>query len=144
MMIRIVSIAAILLLLGGGAYWWFFMRDAGPEMAEEPPPPIIVQLDPINISVIRGGAVAKYVLLRIALQVTSELARDFVLQRMPKLKNVIIRNLHEYFAEIPLNSPVNSRVIRNRLRATTAEVVGAKAIEDVIIQGAFERKPGDP
>lgn len=135
-----------LLLLGGGggAYWWFMMRDAGEEAAEaEPPPqdpPVFLELDSLTIPVIRSGSIARYVLLKITLEVEDQGARDEVVDRMPRLKDAFLRDLHDYFASIPLDSPVNVRTVKQRLQRVADRQAGPGVVKDVLIQGAFEKK----
>ncbi|MCR9219585.1 MAG: hypothetical protein NXI21_05100 [Alphaproteobacteria bacterium] len=135
-----------LLLLGGGggAYWWFMLRDAGEEAAEaEPPPqdpPVFLELDSLTIPVIRSGSIVKYVLLKITLEVEDQGARDEVVDRMPRLKDAFLRDLHDYFASIPLDSPVNVRTVKQRLQRVADRQAGPGVVKDVLIQGAFEKR----
>lgn len=142
---KLILIVLVLLLLaggGGGAYWWFFMR-AADETADAPPPPpepaVFVEMDALTIPVIRGGAVAKYVLLKLSLQVEDEGARQEVIDRMPRLQDAFLRDLHGYFASIPLDSPLNVRTVKRRLKRVCDRFVGAGVVQEVLIQGAFEK-----
>ncbi|MEQ8449983.1 MAG: hypothetical protein RIB97_09895 [Nitratireductor sp.] len=143
---KLILIVLILLLLaggGGGAYWWFFMRGADGAAAPEPPPPepaVFVEMEALTIPVIRGGAVAKYVLLKVSLEVEDEGAREAVVERMPRLKDAFLRDLHAYFASIPLDSPLNVRTVKTRLKRVADGIVGRGVVREVLIQGAFEKK----
>ena len=143
----IVLLLVLILLLGaggGGAYWWFFLRAADemaePEAPPPPDPPVFVQLEALTVPVIRGGAVAKYVLLKIALEVEDEGAKAEIEERMPRLMDAFLRDLHAYFAGVPLDSPLNARTVKRRLQRVADGVTGPGVVEGVLIQGAYEKK----
>jgi flagellar FliL protein len=147
---KLVIILILLLLLGGGlgggAYWWFFMDGASLVLGDAEPEPepeiprIYVEMNALTIPVIRGGAVAKYILLQISLEVPDESAREEVIDRMPRLQDAFLRDLHAYFASIPLDSPLNVRTVKQRLQRIADRKVGAGIVDEVLIQGAFEKK----
>ena len=143
---KLILIVVLLLLLaggGGGAYWWFFMRGGDPAAEEAPPPPepaVFVEMEPLTIPVIRGGAVAKYVLLKLSLEVEDAGAQQEVEERMPRLKDAFLRDLHAYFASIPLDSPLNVRTVKKRLQRVCDRTVGPGVVQEVLLQGAFEKK----
>jgi len=140
---KLILIVLVLLLLaggGGGGYWWFFMRGADEAAAPPPPEPaVFVEMEALTIPVIRGGAVAKYVLLQVALEVEDEEARQDVIDRMPRLKDAFLRDLHAYFASTPLDSPLNVRTVKTRLKRVAGRIVGPEIVREVLIQGAFEK-----
>ncbi|MBP5855793.1 hypothetical protein KAJ83_02150 [Marivibrio halodurans] len=148
---KLLIILVLLILLlgagGGGAYWWFLMRDAGEghEASDAAPddgpgePAVYVELEALTIPVIRGGAVAKYVLLQISLEVEDLAAREEIQERMPRLMDAFLRDLHAYFASVPLDSPLNVRTVKARLRAIADRIVGADVVREVLIQGAYEK-----
>lgn len=148
---KLLIILVLLILLlgagGGGAYWWFFMREAGqgaeagdgaPEGAPNDPA-VYVELEALTIPVIRGGAVAKYVLLQISLEVEDLAAREEVQERMPRLVDAFLRDLHAYFASVPLDSPLNARTVKARLLAIANRITGGGVVREVLIQGAYEK-----
>ena len=144
---KLIVIALVALLLlggGGGAYWWFMLRGAAEDVAEEaeeapPPAPVYVDLAPLTVPVIRGGAVKRYVLLKVTLEVADEAAKATVEERMPLVMDRCLRALHKHFASIPVDAPLNVRTVKKRLRAAAGEVVAPALIEAVLIQGAFEK-----
>lgn len=145
---KILLLVVLLLLLaggGGGAYWWFFLGGMGDiEAAEEeaPPaePPVFVELDSLTVPVIRGGAVAKYILLKMTLEVADEAAREAVVERMPRLMDAYLRDLHQYFASVPVDSPLNVRIVKRRLLEISRRIAGAERVDDILIQGAFQKQ----
>jgi flagellar FliL protein len=143
----IILLVLLILLLGGaggGAYWWFFLREGAnealPEKAPPPPPPVFVEMEALTVPVIRGGAVAKYVLLKVTLEVDGQAARADVMDRMPRLKDAFLRDLHAYFASVPLDSPLNVRTVKQRLQRVADKYAGRGVVEDILIQGAYEKK----
>lgn len=141
---KFVVILVVLLLLagaGGGAYWWLFMRGGEPaaEQAEPEAEPLYVELDPLTVPVIRGGAVAKYILLEVTLEVADPAAQELIDARMPRLKDAFLRDLHAFFAARPLDAALNVRTVKKRLMGVSARVLGEGRVVDVLIEGAFEK-----
>ncbi len=143
----IIIALGVLLLLGGGggAYWWFMLRGAAEDpaaQAEEAPPapePVYIDLAPLTVPVIRGGAVKRYVLLKVTLEVADEAAKATVEERMPLIMDRCLRALHKYFASVPVDAPLNVRAVKKRLRAAAGDVLAPDTIKAVLIQGAFEK-----
>lgn len=144
----LLIIIPILLLFGtagGAAYYWFVLKDAGDEMAEpEPPPPPpdpeLVQLDSLTIPVIRQGAVKKYILLKITLQVADQDGKEFALQVMPRIKEETYLSLHDYFSAAPLDQPISIVAIKRRLQKVVAKNIGSENLVDVLIEGIYEKR----
>ena len=146
----LLIVLPVLLLLGsagGGAYYWFVLRVAAEEPAEpEPPPPPpdpeLVQLDSITIPVIRQGAVQKYVLLKVTLQLADQDGKELALQVMPRIKDETYRALHAYFAAAPLDRPISIVALKNRLKKVAVRNIGSGPLVDVLIEGIYEKRGG--
>jgi len=150
-LIIILVIVAVLLLGGGGAAYFF--RDAlfGGETSETQAAaklPIkretdaqFVDLETINIAVIRNRRVEKHVVLQVSLEIASEEVRAKVSKALPRIKDAFIKDMYDYYAIIPLNRKgVNVEAIKKRLKRTVATVMRDGSVKDVLIQGAIERE----
>lgn len=144
----IFIIIPVLLLLGsagGAAYYWFVLKDAAPEnAAPEPPPPPpdpeLVPLDSLTIPVIRNGAVQKYILLKITLQLMDQEGKELALRVMPRIKEETYISLHDYFSAAPLDQPISIVAIKRRLRKIAERNVGSDRLVDVLIEGIYEKR----
>lgn len=145
----IILLLVLLLLLGGaggGAYYYFFIKpeqDAATRQVEEealPPPPEFVELDSLSVPVIRNGRVVKFVLLKIAVELADGDYRDIVEENMPRVTDAFLRELHGYFATVPVDDPINVRAITVRLMRASRRVFGRGVITDILVQGVYERK----
>lgn len=141
-------IIPVLLLFGsagGAAYYWFVLKDATEEIAEpEPPPPPpdpeLVPLDSLTIPVIRQGAVQKYILLKITLQVMDQDGKELAIQVMPRINEETFLSLHDYFAAAPLDQPISIVAIKRRLRKIAEKNIGSQNLVDVLIEGIYEKR----
>lgn len=141
----VIIIVIVLVVFGGGgtAGWYFFFRDAGVEAKDEPPPPpetTFLEIDSINVPVIKNGVIQRYVLLRVTLDLRDDSVKQQAQLIMPKLRDSYIRELYGYFEGLPDNSRgIDVRAIKNRLKHASDQIVGQGAVKDILIQGAFER-----
>ena len=142
---KIIIILVILLLLGGGgAYYYFVMLPAEDEQIEEvaPLPEALetVSLSALSIPVIRQGGVAKYVMIKVELELMPDVSGEYIQLAEPRLRDVFLRELHAYFASTPIEAPINIRSVKKRLMRAVRGVVGKDVISDVLIQGVYEKK----
>ena len=149
-LIIILVIVAVLLLGGGGAAYFF--RDAlfGAETSETQAAaklPIkkatnaqFVDLETINIAIIRNRRVVKHVILQVSLEIANEEVRAAVTNALPRIKDAFIKDMYDYYAIAPVkDNGVNVEAIKKRLKRTVATVVRNGSVTDVLIQGAIER-----
>ena len=137
----------LLLGVGGAGAYYFLYLEPGAETAEpEPPPPpadpILLAMDPMTIPVIRQGAVRKYVLVKLTLQVSDADARTLAAAVMPRIKDEAYTALHRYFASIPLDAPISTRAIKNRVSKIVLRNIGSEAFQRVLIEGVYEKQGG--
>lgn len=147
MKLVIIIVVVVVLLLGGGGAWFFLFRDVEPETAEQevvmPADPVFVTMEPLSMHVIRGGGVQKYIVLKITLEMRDAEARALAENKMPKLRDVFIGTMNEYYAHLPsLDDAVNVRAVKDRLIAASVEAIGPDRVKDVLVQGVFEREGG--
>lgn len=142
----IVLFVLLLLVLGGagGGYYFFVMKkDTPPEQMtkeeEQKAEPFFSSVDTITIPVIRSGAVKKYVSLQISLETYDKDRLEIINAQQPRIEDAFLRSLHGYFAETPINAPLNVRDVKVRLMKDCARLLGPDMVKDVLIQGAYER-----
>ena len=143
---KIIIILVVLLLLGGGggaAYYFLLMPPPeGEEVVEEAPLQNALEtatLQALSIPVIRQGRVAKYVMIKISLELTPKMSEERILLAEPRIRDSCLRELHAYFAGIPIDAPINIRTVKKRLLRAVHSVVGKSAVSDVFIQGIYEK-----
>lgn len=143
---KLVILLVVLLILlgaiGGGAYYYFFSLAEEEEVEEEvvQPLPEFEEIDSLSIPVIRNGKVMKFVLLKVAVELTDGDYRTRVQSYMPRLKDAYLRELHGYFATVPVDDPINVRAVTKRLMRASARVLGPGVVKDILVQGVYERK----
>ena len=146
--ILILLIVVILLSGGGfGAYYWFVLKDqqevaAEPEPPPPPPPPQLVPIEPMTIPVIRQGSVRKYVLLKLTLQLVDQDFKDKAIVAMPRIKDQAFRDLHAFFAAVPVDNPISITAIKRRMRKVAAKNIGSEGVIDVLVEGIYEKRGG--
>jgi flagellar FliL protein len=149
-LVVILIVVAILLLGGAGAAYFFsdaLFGDGGEtETAEKAPiqsntDALFVDLETINIAVIRNRRIQKHVILQVSLEIASEEARQPVTKALPRIKDAFINEMYDYYAIVPANRKgVNVEAIKKRLKRTVDTVMRDDSVKDVLIQGAIERE----
>ena len=145
---KLIIILVFLLLVaagGGGAYYYFFILSAEQdEMAEEPPPPPpdirFIEMDPLRIPVLRGGAVVNYVVLNITLETIGPDNEELATALIPRLTNAYLTDLNGYFATVPVEDRILVKAIKRRLQIIANRTLGPGTVSDVLIQNAFKQK----
>ena len=138
----LILLFVVLLLGGGGSYYYFFVMAAGDEIAKEPAPPDLrfVELDALQIPVIRGGAVVNYVILTVSLETVGadneERAREF----LPRLVNNYITDLNGYFETVPVDDRIMVNPLKRRLRVIADRTLGPGVVSDILIKSAFKQR----
>lgn len=144
MKLIIIIVVVLVLVAGGGAATWFFVLDDPNKTAkEEPPPPvdpIFLEMETLSVHVIRGGGVQKYIVLDITLEMRDAEAKALAEKKMPKLRDVYISALNDYFTNLPsLKTGVKVTHIKRRLISRSEKALGKEAVKDVLVQSVFER-----
>jgi flagellar protein FliL len=150
-LIVILVVVAVLLLGGGGAAYFF--RDAlfggetggtqaaGKLAIKKEIDAQFVDMETINIAVIRNRRVEKQVVLQVSLEIANEEARGPVTKALPRIKDAFIKDMYDYYAIVPLSRKgVNVEAIKKRLKRTVGTVIRNGSVKDVLIQGAIERE----
>jgi len=143
MKLIIIIVVAVVILLGGGGVWFFLLKDSdGPEedVVVVSPDPIFVKMETLSLHVIRGGGVKKYIVLNLTLELRDEESRALAEQKMPKLRDVFIASMNEYFTNLrSLKDGVNMKSVKRRLKKISAKAIGEGRVTEVLVQSIFER-----
>jgi flagellar FliL protein len=144
MKLIIIIVVVLVLVVGGGAATWFFvLGDPSAEAKEEAPPPVdpvSLALETLNVHVIRGGGAGKLIVLDVTLELRDLPTKTLAQNKMPKLRDVFINALNEYFTNLPsLKGTLNVPHIKRRLLKHSEKALGKDAVKDVLVQGVFER-----
>jgi flagellar FliL protein len=148
-LIVIVVVVVVLLAGGGGAAYFFrdMLFGADGEQAatkmpiEKTPDALFVDLETLNIAVIRNRRIEKHVILQVALEVANEEARVVVSKSLPRIKDAFIKDMYDFYAyQNPGKGTVNVEAIKRRLKRTVDNVMKDGSVKKVLIQGAIERE----
>ena len=142
MKLIIIIVVVLMLVAGGGAATWFFVLDDPNKSAEpEPPPvPIFLKMETLTVDVIRGGGVKKYVVLDLTLEMRDAEAKALAENKMPKLRDVFISGLTQYFGNLPtLKDGIDISHVKQRLLHSSEKALGNGAVKDILVQSVFER-----
>jgi flagellar FliL protein len=143
MKLIIIIVVLLVVVLGGGAAWFFFLKDDGlpkEDVVILPPDPIFLKLDTLSLHIIRGGGVKKYIILNLTLEMRDKASRALAEQKMPKLRDVFIASMNDYFANLPsLKGNVNMKTVKRRLLNISAKAIGKGRVVGVLVQSIFER-----
>ena len=105
-----------------------------------PPGPIFLKLETFSLHVIRDGGVRKYIVLNLTLELRDADSKALAEQKMPKLRDVFIASINEYFTNLPsLKNSVNMKTVKRRLRNISAKAIGKGRVIGVLVQSVFER-----
>ena len=143
MKLIIIIVVVLMLVAGGGAATWFFVLDDPNKTAEpEPPPvPVFLELETLSVHVIRGGGVQKYIVLDLTLELRDAEAKALAENKMPKLRDVFINALTQYFTNLPtLKDGIDISHIKRRLLRHSEKALGKGAVKDILVQSVFERE----
>ena len=142
--ILILLILMFLLGGGGGGYYYFFVLAT--DTSDEPPPPPpapdfrFVEMQPLRIPVIRGGAVVNYVVLNVTLETIGADNEEFATSLLPRVRNAFITDLNGYFAAVSVEDRILVKAIKRRLHIIANRTLGPGVVHDVLIQNAFKQR----
>ena len=69
-----------------------------------------------------------------------EESRALAEQKMPKLRDVCIASMNEYFTNLPsLKNSVNMKTVKRKLLDISAKAIGKGRVIGVLLQSVFER-----
>ena len=144
----LIIILAIIVLSVAGGFAFMQQMNLGPFAPEKPLTPEeksqmlkrYVVMEPLSISIFRGGAVATTIELKVQLE--TKLARELTLNKqLPRLKDAFIRDLHAYFPRL-LNKKkeLDMADLTRRMYLIGERTLGKDIIIDLSILSATNRK----
>ena len=145
-MIRKIFIAVVILLallsgvLGYLYYFWYPELPRVQEAMGTEPPTFTLDLEPINVPVIRNGSVERYIVFRVVILFDQELHKDRAAERTTSLRDRFFQSLYQYTETITNEQNINKTMLQLRLGRDASELLGELNFNRVVISGAFERK----
>ncbi|MFK7867395.1 MAG: hypothetical protein AB8B77_08155 [Alphaproteobacteria bacterium] len=97
------------------------------------------KLDRFTFPVIRGDAVAKYVMVDIAVNFNNPDSKTKFDAARPRVIDSYLIELMDYFALSPLDSPVDAALLKDRLQRVSNGLIGADVVDQIMLEGVFER-----
>ena len=99
-----------------------------------------VDMEPMSISIFRGGAVATTIELKVQLE--TEAGKDKIISKqLPRLKDALIRDLHSYFPRLLQKSKeLDIENLTRRMFLISQRTLGADTINNLSIKSAKNRK----
>lgn len=141
----VIAIAAALLLGGGGAGAYFFIaKDAAAKAAEEEKAaaaaaalrarePVFVQLEPLNVPVLRTDNRRYIYAIAMTMQVHDEKAKEQVQQQMPRIRDAFLRQVNGQPLEGKAGTDaVDLDLLKRKLHGQAAKIVGEGIVEDLL------------
>jgi flagellar basal body-associated protein FliL len=143
----IIVLAIVVLSLAGGTAVMQQMN-YGPFAIDEPLTPEekaeklkrFISMEPISVSIFRGGAVATTIELKVQLE--TKVGREFIIKKqLPRLKDAFIRDLHSYFPRLlSRKKELDMADLTRRMYLIGEKTLGKGIIEDLSILSASNRK----
>ena len=144
----LIIILAIIVLSVAGGFVFMQQMNLGPFAPEKPLTPEeksqrlkrYVAMEPLSISIFRGGAVATTIELKVQLE--TKVGRELALNKqLPRLKDAFIRDLHAYFPRL-LNKKkeLDMADLTRRMYLIGERTLGKDIIIDLSILSATNRK----
>jgi flagellar basal body-associated protein FliL len=138
---KLVLLLVVLLFLGAAAAaaWWFFLRppEDGAAVVEEVPPPVLTQIDlPLtSIAIIKNGKATQRVDFLITVVFDDPAKQLRVTERMPRLVDGILTELHGLLPRKMVEQGGFDRVfLEQRLMKMADAKFGAGAVNKIYIR----------
>lgn len=144
MLRKILWFLVIILLLAGislgAAYmFWYVELPRVKESRGVIKSDFTLDVDPINVPVIRNGSVERYMVFQVVLTFEKEQQMEDALLRINSIRDRFFEDLYQYTETITKNQRINKTILQLRLMRHAQEILGQANISRVIITGAFER-----
>jgi flagellar basal body-associated protein FliL len=144
----LIIILAIVVLSVAGSVAFMQKMEIGPFANEKPLTPEekteklrrYISMEPLSISIFRGGAVATTIELKVQLETVA--GREmFINKKLPKLKDALVRDLHSYFPRLlAKEKELDILGLARRMFLIGERTLGKGVIEDLSILSASNRK----
>jgi hypothetical protein len=137
---RLAFLAALFYFLGGGFAPLGLAAGGSPAPAQGVAP-IFIPVDRITVAVFRDGEVAQHLIFILKLEITDRNASGVVIEKMPRLTDAFMRDLHA-LASAPSAAQDGLDMVqaKRRLLASSVRVLGPNVVRDVLIDRSIVRK----
>ncbi len=148
---RLVLIFALVLLVAGatiGAMKWFglgpFQKpEMAVEMAEkkiEAPEALFVDMEPLLVNVVQGGAIATTIQLEVKLETAGNENIIQIKRMLPQYKDAFLKDLHAFIPRMLSElGRIDLPTLKQRLQLVADRVAGEKGIvKGVLIQSLLD------
>ena len=132
------------LVLFGGALGYVQMSGESQAAVEDYLPdtlgPEFYELEPLLAPVMEGRRIGRYVLLVITLELSSQWVKPRAYKLRTPLRDALLQDLH-FQAQMRGDGegPINLTRIKARFLVLSRRILGADAVDDVLITQAFDR-----
>jgi hypothetical protein len=135
---RLLLVLAFFFLLGGGLTP---SGASGPQAPAAGDAPIYISVDRITVAVFRDNEVAQHLIFILKLEVTDRAATSQVIDKMPRLTDAFMRDLHT-MASAPQTARdgLDMALAKRRLLSTSIRVLGPDIVRDVLIDRSIVRR----
>ena len=125
---RLCLAFALFFLLGGPTPFGFATGNAQTPVAGDAP--IFIPVDRITVAVFRDGEVAQHLIFILKLEVTDRAASGQVIEKMPRLTDAFMRDLHK-LASSPqaAQDGLDVTLAKRRLLASSVRVLGPNILQ---------------
>jgi len=136
---KLLAIMSLAVVMGGGSA---MAADHGaPPPAPKDAKGIPIRLDPLVVSIMRNGAVEKHIGFVIVLEVPDAATQVKVQDKMAKLTDAFVMDINA-LASLPnaADAGIDQEILKRRLVASCARVVGPDAVKNIVFLRSFTRK----
>ena len=115
-------------------------REAVPELIEGAPS--YVRFAPIFIPIIQGDRVTRQVGVTLMLELVKGQEKSPIEEKKRQLNDAFMRDLYAFFQQRAgmTGADIDEAYLKDRLLKVADNVIGAKAVREVLIQQFFEQK----
>jgi flagellar basal body-associated protein FliL len=137
---RLAIFAALFFFLGGG-FTPLGLAAGGSSTSAQNDAPIFIPVDRITVAVFRDGEVAQHLIFILKLEITDRNASNLVIEKMPRLTDAFMRDLHA-LASAPSAAQDGLDMVqaKRRLLASSVRVLGPNVVRNVLIDRSIVRK----
>ncbi len=137
-------IIVVVLLLAGGAFGVMKVMEIGPFASAETGTDValiekeatFISLDPLTVNVFSGNKIIATLRVAVIIRAQGNKNADFVYARIPKISDVLFRDMHAFLPRIinPEDKSIDVYLLKKRLKLAVDKVYPKGEIEDVLIQ----------
>lgn len=156
----VVIVVALLALLGGGTFAAVTFAPAlvpapvrdllgveVPEIDPDAPAPrptntTMIEIEPLTIPIIQGGAVDRFLVIHVLLEVESGEKAAYVTAQLPRIIDLFITHIHALAGLNIAPGIADRQFLKERLLAKIDETIGKGYVVDMLFSNLFERPLG--